>query len=259
MPMVERPDAEIYYESHGTGPRCVVFAHGRGGNAASWWQQIPVFAARHRVIVFDHRGFGRSRCAPEAFHTRHFAADLLAVLDHAGVARAALVCQSMGGRTGVGMAVEAPQRLDALVLACTPGGIDVPESREAGRRRREAADDARFGILALAADYPAREPAMATLYEQIRAFNTGPGPRGLDGGATDWVAPSALAALRVPTLMITADEDQIFPPPVLHAVAPHIPGVEVVDLVGVGHSTYFEDAPTFNRVVGEFLGRHLGP
>ena len=75
MPTIEREGATLYYEVQGSGP-AVVFVHGSGGNALSWWQQIPPFAARHRVVAFDHRGFGRSTCPPEALDPRHFASDL---------------------------------------------------------------------------------------------------------------------------------------------------------------------------------------
>ena len=46
MPSIALKDgASLYYEVHGKGP-ALVFAHGLGGNHASWWQQVPVFADR---------------------------------------------------------------------------------------------------------------------------------------------------------------------------------------------------------------------
>lgn len=80
MPKVASSSAEIYYETSGEGA-AVVFAHGAGGNRLSWWQQAPFFDARYRVIRFDHRSFGRSRCSEGAFHPKCFADDLRAVLD----------------------------------------------------------------------------------------------------------------------------------------------------------------------------------
>ena len=80
MPTVETNGASIYYEVHGDGPT-VVFAHGRGGNAASWWQQVPYFAEYYKVIVFDHRTFGRSTCPEEKFDRSLFDSDLIAILD----------------------------------------------------------------------------------------------------------------------------------------------------------------------------------
>jgi pimeloyl-ACP methyl ester carboxylesterase len=93
MPTVTTRHAELYYESHGKG-RPVVFAHGAGGNAASWWNQVPFFVQRgFRSVAFDHRCFGRSACAGEHFDPAEFPADLRAILDAEGIERAALVCQ----------------------------------------------------------------------------------------------------------------------------------------------------------------------
>ena len=56
---------------------------------ASWWQQVPVFSRRYKVIVFDHRGFGRSRCDSEHFEAEYFPRDIAAILDAEGIGRAA--------------------------------------------------------------------------------------------------------------------------------------------------------------------------
>ncbi len=261
MPYARNDDTELYYEVHGPDDApALVFAHGRGGNAASWWQQVAAFRNRYRVVVFDHRAFGRSTCPPGAFHVRHFDADLASILDHARIGRAALVCQSMGGNTGMRMAINRPDRVAALVLACTPAGVITDEVR---RRREERAanlkeERARFGILALAQDYPERQPAMTALYEAIRAFNTGEGPdaQAKMTGPDSEIDLIGLVGLSVPTLMITGEHDALYPPDVLHQVAAAIPGCGVVDMKGVGHSAYFEDAPEFNMVVEEFLAQH---
>ena len=71
MPFVNTDNAKIYYESHGEGSP-IILAHGAGGNTLVWWQQIAHFAAGYKVVVFDHRGWGRSKCAPEHKHARYF-------------------------------------------------------------------------------------------------------------------------------------------------------------------------------------------
>ncbi|MBW2292939.1 MAG: alpha/beta hydrolase, partial [Deltaproteobacteria bacterium] len=118
MPVVETTGAKIYYEVHGEGP-VIVFAHGAGGNRLSWWQQVPIFQQNYRVICFDHRSFGRSSCDEGAFHPKYFADDLQAILDAEQVDRAALVCQSLGGWSGLPLALRAPERVASLVLCDT--------------------------------------------------------------------------------------------------------------------------------------------
>ena len=96
MPIVQSHGTGVYYEVHGEGP-ALVFAHGSAGNTLSWFQQVPHFQQSYKVIVFDLRGWGRSRCAPEQMSPRYAADDLLAILDVEGVERAGLIGMSAGG------------------------------------------------------------------------------------------------------------------------------------------------------------------
>ncbi|MBW2280067.1 MAG: alpha/beta fold hydrolase [Deltaproteobacteria bacterium] len=259
MPQVTSHGTGIYYETHGDGP-AVVFAHGMGGNALSWWQQVPFFVEQgYRAIAFDHRGFFRSPCAPDEFHPGRFPDDLLAILDAEGVERASLVCQSMGGWTGLPTAIRAPERVSALVLCGTPGGLDTEKTREARARLGSRMGSGRVeGNLALAPDYPRHEPAMAFLYDRLNALNPGLEPAALAsfGDETAQVREAQLESYGVPTRVISGTEDQLFSPEVLHDVAARIPGADIVDFPGVGHSTYFEAAERFNSVVLEFLRKH---
>lgn len=260
MPTVSNADAQIYYEVHGDGP-AILFAHGAGGNRMSWWQQVPHFAARFRVITLDQRCFGRSQCPAASFHPKYFADDALAVLDAVGVERAAFVCQSMGGWTGLRTSLHHPERVSCLVLGGTPAGIFTERVIAAAAQVAASATEAGIsGNAALAPDFPKREPALAWLYDQIAALNTGFEPRMLarmydDAGR---ILPEQLDGFRVPTLMLAGEHDQLFAPDILHHVAALIPDAEIRDFPGVGHSAYFEAAETFNRLVDEFVSKHHG-
>ena len=59
MPKAKLGDAEIYYESHGSGEPLLLVS-GLGGAAAYWTANLPAFSARYRTIVHDHRGAGQS-------------------------------------------------------------------------------------------------------------------------------------------------------------------------------------------------------
>jgi pimeloyl-ACP methyl ester carboxylesterase len=262
MPAIQRDAATLHYEV--TEPLApdpavaeapaVVFAHGSAGNTLSWWQQVPHFAARHRVVVFDHRGFGRSRCAPDALDPRHFADDLTAVLDAAGVARAAVVCQSMGGWTGLAFALSHPDRTAALVLAGTPGGVATPRvADDAAGVPRRSAERGLLGM-ALAPGFPARDPRRAHLYAQIASLNPPTTlPAVLPRLAAARVDPARLEGYRVPTLLVAGTEDAFFSVEALREVADAIPGARIEVLAGAGHSAYFEQADAFNRLVESFL------
>ena len=258
MPTVKSHDASIYYEVHGEGPP-LVFAHGAGGNTQIWWQQVPHFSPHYRVVTFDHRCFGRSTCPPEAFKPEFFGDDLIAVLDAEEIDRIALVCQSMGGWTGLRMALEHPDRLSCLILCGTPGGIMTDQILAAARRIAEgAAADGIGGNAALADSFQKREPGLSFLYDQIGSHNTGFSPELLGQLARVRVAPDELKSHTTPTLVISGEEDALFPTQAIREIASLIPGAELQTIPGSGHSPYYEVPETFNRIVDGFLARNRG-
>lgn len=259
MPRIRSGSAEIYYEVHGSGP-ALVLAHGAGGNRLIWFQQVPVFAQRYRVVTFDHRCFGRSTCPPEDFHPKHFTSDLLAILDAEGIERAALVCQSMGGWTGLPTAVRHPERVACLVLCGTPGGLLTPAVLAAAARiGQNAGRDGIRGQAALAPDFPERRPDLAFLYDQVSGLNVGFPLEGLARmfDPEGRVEPADLESYAVPTLLVVGEHDGLFPPDALREVAKAIPDCAWCDIPGAGHSTYFEDAGRFNACIADFVAPHL--
>src|SRR5207244_13632134 len=136
----------LYYEDTGGAAPTVVFLHGAGGNHLSWWQQVPVFAEEYRCVTLDQRGFGQSPDAAKGPGPDGLATDVLALLDHLKIARAALVAQSMGGWAAVGAAVRAPERFWAIVLANTVGNL-TNDDIAAMRRRLAASSPPRPAVL----------------------------------------------------------------------------------------------------------------
>lgn len=255
MAFVNR-DVDIYYIQAGDpGAEAVFFCHGAGGNSTSWWQQVPEFAAEYRCLAHDHRGFGRSRCTGEQFVVGEFAADVLAIMDAESVDRAHFVCQSMGGWTGVQMALQHPDRIRSLVLSDTIGGIALPSGVESIVTMNERAK--RLGAIspALAPDYPTENPAGAFLYTELSAFNTAFDDLELFKKmfADEGLVPlERTRELNLPVLIFAGSDDIIWPPEILHELSDHIAGARVVD-IDSGHSPYFENPQAFNRALREFL------
>ena len=214
-----------------------------------------MFAKAFKVVVFDHRGFGRSRCDLEHFESVYFHGDIMAILDAEGIDRAALVCQSMGGWGGLKAAVTWPERVSALVLANTPGGLDTPKANAAIEHIASGAIPPGTGQLGKS--FVANDPQGVYLCRQISGLNSN-FPKSFDRlTAARAVTPAELDGYTVPTLAITGPEDVLFPPPVLREVAETIPGARLVELPGVGHSTYFEAPEAFNGLVFGFLNETL--
>jgi 3-oxoadipate enol-lactonase len=255
---VEREGGSLYFEATGSGPS-IVFAHGLGGSHLSWWQQVPHFATRYTCVTFAHRGFLPSRDAPGGPGPKGFAADLLAILDHLDIARAVLVGQSMGGWTCLEVALQAPERVRALVMSATSGTIDYRQTVDVGlwaaAAAKSLAEFARDGVHPAMGARAAREqPSLHLLY---RAVDDSAGiadkeamRRALGAGRTR--SPDVLDGLRMPVLFLDGDEDVVFPPAAAVALATRM-GTKAVLVERCGHSPYFERAEIFNRILDDFL------
>jgi 3-oxoadipate enol-lactonase len=261
---LKRPDAAIYYEAVGSGP-ALVFAHGLGGNHLSWWQQVPHFADRFTCVTFAHRGFTPSRVESGAAGEAAYADDLAALADHLGLGTVALVCQSMGGWTGLELAFRWPERVRALVLASTSGRIDfttIDGPELAGIRAwegqsaiaREALPAQNIHV-AGGARLAREQPALHLLYQQIDALTPPEWKATIRKqifAARDQPAAS-LRELRVRTLYIVGDEDIVFPAVAAPALARLTPNAQLARIPDAGHSVYFERPQRFNEIVAGFL------
>ena len=252
----------LHYDVFANGDRpWLAFAHGAGGNALCWWQQVPVFFERYNIVTFDHRAFGRSRCSKENFEPGRFPDDLADILDAVGAADAGLVCQSMGGWTGLGLALAHPERVWALVMSHTTGGLAQEATRTARERISKDLPPAKepFGSWAVAHDFPDKNPRLSHLYRCMYNLNVDfLSFGGVSAFADRRPQPdtSAIAEFKVPTLFVTGELDTVIPREVIEAAHAELPEAELVNLGAVGHSSYFEAADAFNEVVGEFLRRH---
>ncbi|HOZ07802.1 MAG TPA: alpha/beta fold hydrolase, partial [candidate division Zixibacteria bacterium] len=109
----------IYFEVHGSGDTALVFVHGWGIDGSFWEKQIPAFSDSYTVVTLDLAGHGRSGKNRAAWTPHAYGADVVAVLDAAGIAHAFLVGHSMGGVIIAEAARLAPDRVIALIGADT--------------------------------------------------------------------------------------------------------------------------------------------
>lgn len=251
--------AAIYYEVHGNGP-AVLFCHGAGSNALTWWQQIPEFSRDFTCIAYDHRGFGRSQDAGDSFDPAVLVDDALAVLDAAGVERAALVCQSLGGVTGLRLALGHPGRVWAFVPCDSPLGIAHQQMQDSITRWTQD-DITRVEERALGPAFVGTHPALAHLYGQIRRFNPPDDslrPRVAKLFSQANLLPcSRLESLVCPALFLVGAQDPVVTPALVRDVAQLVPNSTVVEIEGAGHSPYFEQPAMFNALVSAFLKSRL--
>ncbi len=252
----------LYYERVGTGP-ALVFLHGLGGNHLSWWQQLPYFMRWYECVTLDQRSFGMSPDPDATFCDSH-PGDLGALLDHLKIDKAVLIGQSMGGWTIVGYAIEHPERIAAMVMADTPGGIFTPEMDAMMASARNAARlplDTQPPIGAMptyARDYFARRPEMAYLYDSLRIYGARPPEDAIFRlGRRRYDLAKVRERLTMPILCIVGEEDALIAPEMVRQLARVLPKAHLATVPQAGHSVYFENPEVFNQLVLDFL-RDLG-
>ena len=253
---------QIHYQMAGnaSGPT-MVLTHGMGGNHMIWYQQVAYFAPFCRVITWDQRGFGRSTNVNGVTSPQKSAGDLAALLKHLGVTSAHVVGQSLGGWASLGLTLQHPELVRSLVMADTIGGI---HSERIEREYREYS--ARLDAMpvptvkpldrhpALAHDLATRDRARAFLYNQISSVSVAPPIETLRRQLPKSYWPAAqVAQMKVPTLFIVGEQDDIFSPDLIREAASLVPGSVVHEIPVAGHSPYFETPDEWNRVVHEFI------
>lgn len=261
MGFVHTGGARVYCERHGQGP-AIVFCHGAGSNAATWWQQVPHFTRRFTCLTLDLRCFGRSQAEPHTLTWEALCADLLAVLDAEGIGRAALVCQSLGGGLGLRFALEHPTRTWALVSSGSSMGIDLPEAQASVARYLASAEGSQVEQRALGPAFRAASAPLAFLYQQVNGFN----PLVFQGAGAELRARLAvlnseamavprerLKRIACPVLLLGGEFDPLMPPDLVRAVATHFARAQSAVMANCGHSPYFERPAEFNDRVERFL------
>ncbi|BCB74803.1 alpha/beta hydrolase [Phytohabitans flavus] len=164
MPYAAIDGQAIYYtDTGGSGP-VLILAHGFLMDHEMFAPVTAQLRAAARVVVWDQRGFGRTRFDGRPFTFWDSARDCLALLDHLGVERAVVGGMSQGGFVALRVALTAPHRVRGLVLLDTEAGAFTAEERaendEMCRRWLESGpvDELAGPVAAHIIDDPVRHP-----------------------------------------------------------------------------------------------------
>ena len=110
--------AGLWYDWHGPEDgEVLILSPGLGGSADYWRPNLPALAKDHRVLLYDHRGTGRSdRALPDGVTVEHFADDILALMDALRIEAATLIGHAAGGVAGLALVLKAPARVRRLIV-----------------------------------------------------------------------------------------------------------------------------------------------
>jgi pimeloyl-ACP methyl ester carboxylesterase len=251
----------------------VVFVHGLSGSWPNWLEQLPAFAAEHRVITLDLPGFGHSPMPRETISISGYAQLLDRLLDQLEVDAAAVVGNSMGGFIGAELAIAFPQRVERLVLVSAAGisthaprgsAQAIPVLRRLERilmastawaasvsdttMRRARLRDAALGVVIR---HPAKLPA-ALAAEQVRGAGK-PGFIQALQSIIDYEIRERLSKIACPTLIVWGERDRLISVRDADVFAELIPNSRKVVFEDTGHMSMLERPQEFNSLLEEFL------
>ena len=237
---VEADGFEVRYAEAGEGPPLVCF-HGAGGPRLTRAHEL--LAATHRMIAFEAPGFGTSAVNERTDSLPELARTLLQAIDAVGLERFNLWGQSFGGKLALWLAVQAPDRLDALVLSSPAAILIDPEPLPPPEQ-----------MPAILHAHPERQPPAVPFPPEVEAKQRALTGR-LIGPPRDPELERAMGSLEVPTLVLFGTEDRLTPPELGRVYREILPACHLVIVYDAAHAIYADRPEAFAMLVSEFLER----
>ena len=243
------------------GAPALVLANSLGTTQQLWSRQLPELTNRYRVLTYDHPGHGVSGLPEQPCTVEGFAHSLLELLDALALERVSFCGTSLGGMVAIAIALEAPERVERLVLSCTSAYLGPPERwRERARVVRaegmEAVADSvveRWFTPELAREQP-------ETVARFRAMLVATPPEGYARcceALAAWDARERISALSVPTLVVAGAVDPATPVEHAELLTSRIPGARLHVLERAAHLANVERADEFTRAVVDHLGQEV--
>jgi len=240
---VDADGFRIRYMEAGDGPPLVCL-HGAGGLRLS--RAHDLLAEQHRVIAFEAPGFGNSPENTRSGSMRDLARTMIEAVANLGIERYNLQGTSFGGRLACWMATQAPDRLDALVLAA-PAAI-LPEGHVRPTGSPEQMARYLFAHPERRPPPPPADPAVLARQEALLGRLRRPN--------RDEELESQLRDLNVPTLVLFGTEDRMIPSEMGRIYREIMPNCHLILVYDAGHAIDADRPEAFASVVSDFLERH---
>lgn len=252
----------IGYRLHGRGGApALVLGNSLGTRQHLWSRQLPELTERFRVLTYDHPGHGSSELPEESCTVEAFAHSLLELLDALALERVSFCGTSLGGMVGIALALEAPERVERLVLSCTSAYLGPPErwterSRIVRAEGMEAVADS-VVVRWFTPELSREEPETVARFRAMLVATPAEGYARCCEALAAWDARERLSAISVPTLVVAGAEDPATPVEHAELLASRIPEARLLVLERAAHLANVERADEFTEAVLDHLGQEV--
>ena len=261
MPVIRYAGHDVAFADEGSGPT-VLLIPGLGGRISFWRELWPRLISGYRALSFDRPGSGGSAAPNTVVAVEDLARIAVALCDELSISRAIVVGHSMGGAVAQAMAIDHPDRVQALVLSSTWARPDAYFEKAFAQRRDilvlgGPAAYARAQTLAvLAPAWIAANPEATEAFERD-AENGCRDPDAILGRIDALLAfdrSDEVAKIAVPVLAVYCRDDQVVPAYMSIDLAARIAGARTTELTAGGHFAPLVTADDYADVVLGFIG-----
>ncbi len=258
------------YVSAGARGPALVLLHGLGSSLDAWRLNLDPLGESFRVVAPDLLYFGKSAKPASAPTHAAFSAFVTAFMDALGIARATLVGNSMGGAVATRTALDAPERVERLILV-DPAGfgrglawwLRLRTLIDLRSRGRPSPFMLRLGLKQTFYNPDCVPPdlidAMVELNQEPGAFEAyrrvlriGVDWRGLKDTMLAQVRDEA-HRIRIPTLLVWGKQDRVVPLAQMQVAQEKIPHAQTFVFDACGHAPQIEHAAEFNALTRDFV------
>ena len=265
MSKVKANGIELYYEIQGEGQPLVLIS-GLGYSLWQWHRMVPILADDFQVITFDNRGVGQSDKPEGPYIAQMLAADIVGLLDTLGIEKAIVAGHSMGGFIAQAVSLDFPQRMTKLTLCSTNfgGPHHVPVTPDAMKVLTDVTSDpvTRFKnglVVSTAPGWAEKNPEMIKSWVEWRVANpVEPAAYQAQLAIGLSLLPEAAAfeaklpQIKIPTLILFGEYDQVVPPANAELLANQISGSQICILPNARHFFPIEVPEAASRAIIEF-------
>jgi 3-oxoadipate enol-lactonase len=257
MPFAQWEDVRIHYNLAGpVSAPALVFSNSLGATLSMWDPQMPALERQFRILRYDTRGHGESSVTPGPYTIRDLARDVLALLDKLQLDRVHFCGLSMGGQTGMWLALNAPNRLHKLILSNTAAKIGTPEMwnqrieavRKGGMKSISTAVMERWFSASYRRNSAKVVASIKLIFESLNPDGYVPNC----AAVRDFDVREALATIHLPTLVVAGTHDAATTPADGRYLRDRIAGAHYVEL-NTAHLSNIEDRDRFSSEASSFL------
>lgn len=248
-------DVEIYYEQYGEGEP-IIFSHGWLDNRTVWNAQIELFASRHTVILYDHRGHGKSDKPWGDYSVQTLSNDLHSLVQMLKFQKVTLVGFSLGGMAALMFTLQHPSNVIKLVLVGS--NAKMPMSTYILYALRYITPYRTFArIVSRVKIYEPSEEILEDSVSRAMQVPKHVAYECMKEFTRNYDIRNRGSEITVPTLVIVGEKDRTN----LKAgerLSREIKGSRLRVISGCGHSVMIEKREEFNQLIRQFIDEEKG-